>query len=58
MTEKELHIRLQSLFAQIHYTSIYEKELLQDISRKELNAFRDKILDEILFIQRHLGIRK
>ena len=58
MNKNELTIRLQSLFIQIHYTVIYEKELLKDMSKRQLNDFRDKILDEIIFIQRQLGIRK
>jgi predicted RNA-binding protein with PIN domain len=57
MTNRELHTRLQSLYTQIHYNVIYEKDLLQDMSKRELSDFRDKILDEILSIQRYLGIR-
>lgn len=58
MTEQELRKRLKALFDQLHYTVIYEKEILNRISKRMLNDFRDKILDEIIHIQRHLGLRK
>jgi hypothetical protein len=58
MTEKQLRIRLNGLFTQLHYSVIYEKEILQDTTQRGIYDLRDKILDEIIFIQRQLGIRK
>ena len=58
MNKRERETRLQSLFAQIHYTVIYEKDMLRDLTKRQLFDFRDNILDEIIFIQRQLGIRK
>ena len=58
MTEKQLRIRLNGLFIQLHYSVIYEKEILQDITQRGIHDLRDKILDEIIYIQRQLGIRK
>ena len=58
MTERQLRIRLNGLFIQLHYSEIYEKEILQDITQRGIYDLRDKILDEIIYIQRQLGIRK
>lgn len=58
MTEKQLRIRLDGRFTQLHYSVIYEKEILQDTTQRGIYDLRDKILDEIIFIQRQLGIRK
>ena len=58
MNEKSNRLRLKSLFDQIHYTVVYEKEILQTTSISNLSEFRDRILDEIIIIQRHLGLRQ
>lgn len=58
MSRKELWLRRKALYDQIHYTVIYEDEILLEISISELYAFRDHILDEIIFVERQLGIRK
>jgi hypothetical protein len=58
MSEQESIKRLKSLFDQIHFTVLYEKEILLELSKRELLDFRDKILDEIIFHQRFQGLRK
>lgn len=50
MTEKQLRIRLDGRFTQLHYSVIYEKEILQDTTQRGIYDLRDKILDEIIFI--------
>ena len=50
-------IRLKSLFQQIHFTVIYEKELIEQKGLYALYVFRDDILDEIIMTQRKLGLR-
>lgn len=58
MTERELWVRRDSLYQQIHVTVIYEDEILQNgVSIRELYAMRDNILDELLFVERQLKIR-
>jgi hypothetical protein len=60
MDEKERRnseIRLQSLFVQIHFTVIYGEEITKDVGLRELLILQDKILDEIIFHQRILGLR-
>lgn len=58
MSEQELDKRLKSLFDQLHFTAIYEKEILEKVSKRKLFDLRDKFLDEIIFIQRLRGLRK
>lgn len=58
MTERELRIRLNSLFTQLHYSVIYESDILKNINKRGLYDLRDNILDEIIYIERRLGIRK
>jgi hypothetical protein len=58
MSEQEFDKRLKSLFDQLHFTSIYEKEILEKVSKRKLFDLRDKFLDEIIFIQRLRGLRK
>ena len=58
MTERELWVRRDSLYKQIHATVIYEDEMLLDISTRQLYAMRDNILDEIILVERQLKIRK
>ena len=60
MDEKERRsseIRLKSLFQQLHFTVIYDEELIRDVGLRELRILQDKILDEIIFHQRVLGLR-
>jgi hypothetical protein len=60
MDEKERRnseIRLKSLFQQIHFTVIYEKELVEQKGFYAIYVMRDAILDEIISIQRKLGLR-
>ena len=57
MTERELWVRYYSLFQQIHATVIYEDEILQKISMRELYIMRDNILDEMIFLQQQLKLR-
>jgi hypothetical protein len=57
MTERDLRLRHALLYQQLHFTVIYEDEMLQKASMSELYAIRDNILDEILFIERKLKIR-
>ena len=58
MNEKDNRVRLNSLFDQIHYTVVYEKEILKTTSIKNLHQLRDRILDEIITIQKQLGLRQ
>ena len=58
MTERQLRIRLNSLFTQLHYSVIYESDILKNINKRGLYDLRDNILDEIIYIERRLGIRK
>ena len=60
MDEKERRnseIRLKSLFQQLHFTVIYEKELVDEKGLYAIFIFRDAILDEIIITQRKLGLR-
>ena len=57
MTEQENLLRLKSLFDQLHLTNLYENDFRQVYSAKEYLDFIDKILDEIIVIQRVLGLR-
>ena len=57
MTERDYRVRLSALFDQLHYTVIYEEELIKSRSKRELYELRDRILDEIIYI-RNLGIRR
>lgn len=60
MDEKERRtseIRLKSLFVQIHFTVVYDDNLLKEMGLRDLRLFQDKILDEIIFHQRKLGLR-
>ena len=57
MTEREYRIRLVALFDQLHYTVIYEDELIKNRPKRELYELRDSILDEIIHI-RNLGISR
>ena len=50
-------VRLNSLFKQLHFTVIYETELIEHKSLRELLMLRDAILDEIIVLQRKLGLR-
>jgi hypothetical protein len=50
-------IRLKSLFVQIHFTVIYGEEIIRDVGLRELLLLQDKILDEIIFHQKKLGLR-
>ena len=54
---RKSEIRLKSLFQQIHFTVIYEKELIEQKGLYALYVFRDDILDEIIMTQRKLGLR-
>lgn len=58
MTERQLRIRLNSLFTQLHFTVIYESDILRASTMQGLYDLRDRILDEIIFTERQLGIRK
>ena len=58
MTERELLLRLKSLFDQLHLSNLNEEEFLFILARKGYNDLIDKILDEIIDIQRKLGLRK
>ncbi len=60
MDEKERRsseIRLKSLFQQMHFTVIYEKELIEQKDFHTIYVMRDAILDEIIMTQRKLGLR-
>ena len=60
MTEQEkrqLLLRRASLLQQIHATVLFEKEMLQTVSLKQLQRLQDTILDEILEGDRRLGLR-
>lgn len=60
MDEKERRVsetRLKSLFIQIHFTVVYSEEIIKDVGLTELLLLQDKILDEIIFHQRALGLR-
>lgn len=57
MTERDLRLRHALLYQQLHLTVIYQDEMLQKVSMRELYATRDNILDEILLIERKLKIR-
>jgi hypothetical protein len=60
MDEKQrrvAEIRLNSLFKQIHFTVIYENEIIEHKGLRALLILRDGILDEIIFLQRALGLR-
>lgn len=50
-------VRLKSLFQQLHFTVIYDEELVNDVGLRELRGLQDRILDEIIFHQRLLGLR-
>jgi hypothetical protein len=50
-------IRLKSLFVQLHCTVIYGEEITKDVGLRGLLIFQDKILDEIILLQRKLGLR-
>lgn len=58
MTERQLRIRLNSLFTQLHFTVIYESDILRASTMQGLYDLRDRILDEIIFTERQIGIRK
>lgn len=60
MDEKERRaseIRLKSLFVQLHFTVIYETEIVEHKGLTALLVLRDAILDEIISLQRKLGLR-
>jgi hypothetical protein len=60
MDEKERRasqIRLNSLFQQLHFTVIYETEIVGHKGLTALLVLRDAILDEIILLQRKLGLR-
>ena len=60
MTEQEkrqLLLRRASLLQQIHATVLFEKEMLQTVSLKQLQRLQNTILDEILEGDRRLGLR-
>lgn len=57
MNKRELWLRRKALYDQLHYTVIYETEVLMDITMSALYIFRDHILDEIISVERQLGIR-
>ena len=50
-------IRLNSLFKQLHFTVIYETELIEHKGLRAILILRDAILDEIIVLQRKLGLR-
>ena len=50
-------IRLNSLFKQLHFTVIYETEIVEHKGLRALFILRDAILDEIIVLQRKLGLR-
>ena len=54
---QQMIIRKNSLFQQLHLSVIFEDNFIQNLGRRGLLEFQDEILDEILFIERKLGLR-
>ena len=50
-------VRLNSLFKQLDFTVIYETEIVEHKGLRALFILRDAILDEIIVLQRKLGLR-
>ena len=45
------------LFQQIHLSVIFENNFIQSLGRRGLLEFQDETLDEIILIERKLGLR-
>ena len=54
---RQHQLRKALLFQQIHLTVILEDSFIKEIGRRGLLKFRDNILDEIIFIDKQLGLR-
>ena len=54
---RQLLLRKALLFQQIHLTVVFEDSFLKEMSKRGLLEFQDNILDEIIFIDKQLGLR-
>jgi hypothetical protein len=50
-------LRKALLFQQIHLTVVFEDSFLKEMGKRGLLKFQDNILDEIIFIDKQLGLR-
>jgi hypothetical protein len=54
---RQHQLRRSLLFQQIHLTVIFEDSFIREIGRRGLLEYQDNILDEIIFIDKLLGLR-
>jgi hypothetical protein len=52
LTDQELENLLTLQFQRLHLTKLYEWQFLERMSRRDLEIYRDEILDRIVNIQK------